>query len=335
MPDLSPPSHTANIIVVDDTPDNLRLLFSVLVEQGYRVRPVPSGKMALVAIEKELPDLILLDIMMPHMDGYAVCATLKASARTRDIPIIFLSALDRIEDKVRALTGGGVDYITKPFQTAEVLARVANHLALQRMQNQLREQNAALHEANAQLQQRNHQMELLNQMSVFLQRAESSQQAIDLSLPFIRQLFSTLPGALYLLNDSQTMLEQVATWGLTTPHVEQLAPDDCQAFAGTRMHLAEDPADAYECTHCRAACVLPYLCIQLQARGEIQGLLYLRHMTSTATEFGDYWQRLATIVADHLALSLSNLHLLSRLQQQAAQGSHRSFSANQRTIPEA
>lgn len=314
MDNSSSPSQPANIIVVDDTPDNLRLLFNVLAEQGYRVRPVPSGKMALVAIEKELPDLILLDIMMPHMDGYAVCATLKANARTRDIPIIFLSALDRTEDKVRALTGGGVDYITKPFQTAEVLARVATHLALQRMQNQLRDQNAALQQANIQLQQRNHQMELLNQMSIFLQRAESSQQAIDLSLPFIRQIFSALPGALYLLNDNQSVLEQVATWGLTTPHVEQLAPNDCQAFAGTRMHLAEDPADAYECTHCRAARVFPYLCIQLQARGEILGLLYLRRADSADTEFGDYWQRLATIVADHLALSLSNLHLQSRLR---------------------
>lgn len=332
MHNLSPASQPANIIVVDDTPDNLRLLFNVLVEQGYRVRPVPSGKMALIAIEKELPDLILLDIMMPHMDGYAVCAALKASARTRDIPIIFLSALDRAEDKVKALTSGGVDYITKPFQTAEVLARVANHLALQRLQNQLRAQNAALQEANAQLQQRNHQMELLNQMSVFLQRAESPQQAIELSLPFIRQIFSTLPGALYLLDDNRNILEQVAAWGLTTPHVQQLAPSDCQAFAGTRMHLAEDPADAYECTHCRAACVLPYLCVQLQARGEILGLLHLRHTASTATEFGDYWQRLATIVADHLALSLSNLRLQARLRQQAHPSS---FSPDNHNNPKA
>jgi sigma-B regulation protein RsbU (phosphoserine phosphatase) len=122
-------------------PVNLRLLSQILAEQGYQVRPVPDGALALAAVAAELPDLILLDIRMPGMDGYEVCERLKASAQTRDIPIIFISALDATQDKVRAFTAGGVDYITKPFRGEEVLARVETHLALRAMHRQLQEAN--------------------------------------------------------------------------------------------------------------------------------------------------------------------------------------------------
>jgi sigma-B regulation protein RsbU (phosphoserine phosphatase) len=130
-----------NILIVDDTPANLRLLSQMLAEQGYHVRPVPEGPLALAAVQAEPPDLILLDIRMPEMDGYQVCEQLKADAQTRDIPIIFISALDATQDKVRAFHAGGVDYVTKPFQAAEVLARVETHLALRELQKQLLDAN--------------------------------------------------------------------------------------------------------------------------------------------------------------------------------------------------
>jgi sigma-B regulation protein RsbU (phosphoserine phosphatase) len=132
---------TGDILIVDDTPINLRLLGQMLVEHGYQVRPVPDGAMALDAVHAKPPDLILLDILMPGMDGYEVCEQLKADAQTRDIPIIFISALDATEDKVKAFAIGGVDYITKPFQIEEVLARVETHLALRRLQKQLQDAN--------------------------------------------------------------------------------------------------------------------------------------------------------------------------------------------------
>jgi sigma-B regulation protein RsbU (phosphoserine phosphatase) len=131
----------ADILIVDDTPANLRLLSQMLAEQGYQVRPVPDGPLALAATRADVPDLILLDIRMPEMDGYQVCEHLKADAQTRDIPIIFISALDATQDKVRAFTVGGVDYITKPFQFEEVLARVETHLALRKLQKQLQDAN--------------------------------------------------------------------------------------------------------------------------------------------------------------------------------------------------
>jgi signal transduction histidine kinase len=128
-----------NVIVVDDTPANLQLLTGMLKERGYKVRPVPSGKLALQAAKNDPPDLILLDIMMPEMDGYEVCERLKADEKLREISVIFISALNETMDKVKAFGVGGVDYVTKPFHFEEVNARVSTHLELQRQRRRLKE----------------------------------------------------------------------------------------------------------------------------------------------------------------------------------------------------
>ena len=139
-----------NILIIDDSPENLSVLTRMLVEQGYQARPAISGELALKAIPKARPDLILLDIMMaPGLDGYEVCRRLKADELTRDIPIVFMSALHDTINKIKAFECGGVDYITKPFQVEEVLARVNTHLALRRLQQRLEEKNAQLEEALA------------------------------------------------------------------------------------------------------------------------------------------------------------------------------------------
>ena len=144
METLLQPAHTINILIVDDTPDNLRLLTCILVAQGYIVRKALNGKTALQAIHRHPPDLILLDITMPDMNGYEVCQQLKTSEVTANIPIIFISALDHIGSKVRAFEVGGQDYITKPFQELEVLMRVKNQLLIQQQQQQLIQQNQRL-----------------------------------------------------------------------------------------------------------------------------------------------------------------------------------------------
>ncbi len=146
------PTH-ANILVVDDTPANLRLLVRLLKNQGYTVLPAPSGKHALEVARSQAIDVVLLDIMMPEMDGYEVCRRLKAQEATRDIPILFLSALNDPFDKVKAFDVGGVDYITKPFQAEEVLARVETHLSLRRMHQRVQDYNTQLREHQEQLRQ--------------------------------------------------------------------------------------------------------------------------------------------------------------------------------------
>lgn len=152
----SPPPPTVagkvKILLVDDQPQNLRLLTDVLEEQGYEVLQALNGTVALQAVSLDQPQLILLDIQMPEMDGYTVCQKLKADPSTANIPVVFVSALDESWDKVKAFSVGGVDYITKPFKVVEVLARVQNQLKIQQLQQALRNQNAQLHQANLELQ---------------------------------------------------------------------------------------------------------------------------------------------------------------------------------------
>lgn len=133
-----------NILIVDDTPDNLRLLSKTLVKEGYQVRCAINGSMALLTIKAKIPDLILLDINMPDIDGFEVCHQLKQSELTKHIPIIFISASGKVDDKVKAFETGAVDYISKPFQIPEVISRVNNQLNIQNLRKQLIQKNQLL-----------------------------------------------------------------------------------------------------------------------------------------------------------------------------------------------
>jgi putative two-component system response regulator len=128
------PHGAGNVMVVDDNPANLNLLENMLRQYGYVVRSFPRGRLAIAAAQQHPPDLVLLDINMPEMDGFEVCERLKGDARLARVPVIFLSALNAVEDKIKGLQTGGVDYISKPFHFEEVRARVETHLRLQRAQ---------------------------------------------------------------------------------------------------------------------------------------------------------------------------------------------------------
>lgn len=139
-------TETFRIMLVDDTPENLSLLRDMLSNRGYEIVAFPSGSLALRAAEKNPPDLVLLDIGMPDMDGYEVCALFKQSPQLSDVPVIFLSALSETGDKVKGFNLGAVDYITKPFQFEEVFARVTTHLQLRSLHRRLEYQNRHLQE---------------------------------------------------------------------------------------------------------------------------------------------------------------------------------------------
>ncbi|WP_052646615.1 GGDEF domain-containing response regulator [Spirulina subsalsa] len=170
-----------DILIVDDTPENLRLLSQMLMQHGYNVRKARNGKMALMAVQTMLPDIILLDIMMPNMDGYEVCQQLKSDPKTAQIPVVFLSALDEVMDKVNAFKVGGADYITKPFQIEEVLTRVEHQLSLKQAEAEIRELNSRLEERvkerTQQLQAVVHELELEIQ-----QRKQAEHQLLEMAL---------------------------------------------------------------------------------------------------------------------------------------------------------
>ncbi len=139
--------NKGNILLVDDARLICHILGNILSEHGYEVRSVGSGKLALEEVSKEVPDLILLDIEMPEMTGYQVCEKLKGNEKFKDIPVIFISGYSNTTDKVKAFSQGGVDYMTKPFQEEELLARVATHLNLRRYYLELQHRNREIHKA--------------------------------------------------------------------------------------------------------------------------------------------------------------------------------------------
>jgi len=171
-PDVAVGQKPASILIVDDVPANLQVLTGMLDDRGYLTRPVTSGKMALLAAQNDPPDLVLLDITMPEMDGYEVCARMKADEKLKDIPVIFISALHETLDKVKAFSVGALDYVTKPFQFEEVRARVETHLKLRRLQLQLEEQNRLL---------------LEGRQALMLQLTKAADYVLSLIPPPIRQ----------------------------------------------------------------------------------------------------------------------------------------------------
>lgn len=338
MHKLPPDLPRASIVVVEDTRASLRLLVEILSEQDYQVRPALNARDALTDIQSDPPDLILLDIMMPEMDGFAACAALKADERTRDIPVIFISALQETFDKMKAFSVGGVDYITKPFNIEEVLARVATHLSLRRMQQQLQEQNNQLqqeitersraeselrrvntHLARlvAELERYNRDQAILNRMSSFLQRSESRDEAIQVSLPFLRELFMDQAGALYLYNPDSASYECVSTWGEGVPGKPALILEAGQVSARMRFHLIETIPHIPTGNCLDASDTLPAVSVQLMDRGEVLGVLQMQNGPGHSEKDYNHWTWLATMVADLLALALSNLQLRERLHDQA------------------
>ena len=156
--------HNEEILIVDDTPASLKLLSELLLSEGYQVRPANSGELALVSIQSKLPQMILLDIRMPGIDGYEVCRRLKADNATKDIPVIFISALDAVKDRIKGFECGGIDFITKPFQREEVLARVRNHLELFSTRCDLEERTLELADTNKSLADANRQLQQLDRL---------------------------------------------------------------------------------------------------------------------------------------------------------------------------
>ena len=195
----------ANILIVDDTIANLRLLVNLLRENGYKVRPVTDGNLALKVVQQSQTDLILLDIVMPNLSGYQVCKILKNDRATREIPVIFLSALSEGLDKAKAFQMGGADYITKPFEFEEVLARIANQLTRRSLQLQLQQTNQQLSQQNAQLQ-------LLLTATQTINSAASLNAALERILALVCQTIEWDLGEAWLINSDRTALEYSWSW---------------------------------------------------------------------------------------------------------------------------
>ncbi|WP_291316905.1 PAS domain S-box protein [Desulfuromonas sp.] len=193
------------ILIVDDTPANLQLLTEILAEQGYAVRAASSGRLALRSVAAKAPHLILLDVKMPQMDGFEVCRRLKAEERSREIPVIFISALDETVDKVKGFEAGGVDYISKPFQPEEVLARIGVQLRIRQLTDKLQEANETLEfrveERTAELAKANAELE-----AEIAERLKT-QQALEESEKLFRSFFKASAAGMAIIAPDGRFLE--------------------------------------------------------------------------------------------------------------------------------
>jgi signal transduction histidine kinase len=198
---------------VDDNPVNVRLLSQMLKARDYRVRTAGSGERALAAARSESPDLILLDVMMPDLDGYEVCSRLKADEATADIPIIFISALGEAKDKVRAFEVGGVDYVTKPLQIEEIEARLQTHLSIQRLRRELQAANRELSRRLDELDEMNAKLQAQNEELIAYDRSVSHD--LKNTIGFIAMTAEFLVESFDQLDDAQlrSLLRDIARRG--------------------------------------------------------------------------------------------------------------------------
>ena len=216
------------ILIVDDLPMNLQLLSTLLKRHGYQVRTELSGKTALEIIRSNPPNLILLDVMMPEMDGYQLCQQIKALDEFCDIPVIFISALDDSLDKVKAFEVGAVDYITKPFQSEEVLARVKNQLTISSLQAQLNAKNHELTEQNLQLQAEIAEKEraetkirFLLETTQSINNADDFNSALAIILQSCCQLINWDFSEAWIPNEDTNVLEYSQVWYAREPHLDR------------------------------------------------------------------------------------------------------------------
>ncbi len=311
----------ADILIVDDTPENLTVLRQMLMDSGYRVRPALNGEIALRTVEQTdtVPDLILLDIMMPGMDGYQVCQRLKADERTQHIPVIFLSALDQTASKMKAFQVGGVDYISKPFQAEEVLARVQTHLALRSMHQQL-------HVQNSQLQQQNSQLSLLNHVSQMFGSSLELDQVLDSVLEETQRLLDVFSISVWLRDSERDELlcmhakgpgsEGVINWrlplgqgvtGWVAQHNKSAIVSD--TWTDERHFKSVDKSTGLQ--------VRSMLCVPLRVKGAVIGVLSLIDLR--VGHFSQQDLLLLEPIAASAATAIENARLYTMTQKELAE----------------
>ncbi|HAX75442.1 MAG TPA: adenylate/guanylate cyclase with GAF sensor(s) [Cyanobacteria bacterium UBA11372] len=215
------PGLKGDILIVDDTPNNLRLLSAMLAQQGYQVRKAINGKIALKGAQMAPPDLILLDINMPEMNGYEVCQKLKSLPETSKIPIIFISALDEALDKVKAFEVGGVDYITKPFQVPEVLARIENQLAQTRLNEELKIKNKQLEQEIRDREKAEIEIRLLLATTQAISRAADFHSALKVTIGLVAETIGWDFSEAWIPANDGTVLEYAEGWYTSDINLEE------------------------------------------------------------------------------------------------------------------
>jgi signal transduction histidine kinase/DNA-binding response OmpR family regulator len=235
------------VLIVDDLPDNLRLLSTMLLRSGYEVRRAVNGSTALMGAQAAPPDLVLLDIRMPDINGYEVCRRLKAAEKTREVPVIFLSASDEVLDKVQAFEAGGVDYITKPFHVQEVLARVENQMTIRRQQAQLRREIHERSQVETALRQQIEREQLTGAIAQRMRQSLNLEEILQTTAAEVRQFLSVDRVVVYQVNTDRSayVIAETSTQPLQPLQEkkfvpEVFAPEEYQAYTQGKIQIYGD-----------------------------------------------------------------------------------------------
>jgi PAS domain S-box-containing protein len=293
----------ANILVVDDSIDSLKLLADLLSGRGYHVRPAANGEMALRSVAEIVPDLILLDVKMPGMDGYEVCRRLKADEKTRRIPVLFISGIENITSKIRCFDAGCVDYITKPFQPEEVLARVRIHLELRWLQLQLERSHSELEER-------------VQERTTELTQAYQALQASEIRF---RGLFENSPVSIWELDFSKV---KVYLEGLKDQNV-----DDFEAY------LNENPDTVTRCAELVAVLDVNRVAVELFGAPDKQTLLEGLAKAFTGESYEPFkhqllaiWEGESRMEQDAMVTTLDGEQRYVRINWSVSPGHEKTFS---------
>ncbi|MFT5366043.1 MAG: DNA-binding response OmpR family regulator [Candidatus Latescibacterota bacterium] len=252
-------NQNSRILIVDDTVKNIQVLGTILKQEGYQLNVAQNGKQALDVVGKIKPDLILLDVMMPEMDGFEACTHLKANPETADIPVIFLTAKIETEDIIKGFDLGAIDYVTKPFNPTELLKRVDTHLSLYHLRRRLEELVA---ERTAQLQHRVRELDARDKLMHMQSSAESLNEVYEAILQVVEDVFKVRQAIVYRPDDTNTMLVVKAALGLDELGVIQDAVAlgaQLPIAIGSDNLVAQTFRDQKSCTDDNGAAATPIL----------------------------------------------------------------------------
>ncbi|HQE91950.1 MAG TPA: response regulator [Anaerolineae bacterium] len=338
-------SSPANILIVDDTLFNVQFLADILTREGYAVQTATSGELALEAVQTLVPNLILLDIMMPGLSGYEVCERLKSQEKTCHVPVIFISALNQELDKVRAFAVGGVDYISKPFQIKEILARIETHLTLRRLQQQLEENNASLQQeivertrVEADLRHYVERLRILREIDQSIVAAQSPETIAVAAIGRIRQL---IPAArvivMALTNNGVCKTLAAESSGELTLEIDEKVYREVLDNSVLRAGRVQGIPDLRELTtlsplqqRLLSAGVGAYIIVPLFVHDQLVGTLHLESCHPAAFDAAHI--TIATEVAASLAIAIHQAYLYELAQQEIAERTLAEEALRQQTV---
>lgn len=315
-----------SILIVDDQPDNLRTLSAILRDETYTVRQAISGQVALSAVQANPPDLILLDIRMPEMDGYEVCSRLKANPATCNIPVIFLSALNDVNDKVKAFKTGAADYITKPFQAEEVLIRIGHQLTIRQQEQQLLSQNQQLKESEEILRFQAEQERVMGAIILKIRQSLDKEVVFHTTVSAIQQLLQADRVLIYQIfanNTGKVVAESVVSGfpvilGMSFP--EEVFPLNYhELYNHGRIGIIND---IYAKNIDMASCLIDFvrqwavkakLVVPILANGKLWGLLIIHHCSAPRTWLSSEVSLLSQL-AGQISIAIQQAELYHEIQ---------------------